>query len=643
MNRLFFILMMFCSFAVGQESYVSINPSQPKIGDQITITYNAGAAKAQLKTASDMECQTLVDRGDFDEFLIETPLKKDGSVWRGTFTLQDPGARLLLFRFVSGEKTDDDSANVWNTLVYGSDGKAVKGANYMLGWLLANGNLYGFRHSMDMAAARSVLAKETEIYPETWKPRLVLWDRALKENDNEETRATIHKELDAVYASTKNVDEAYWDLIPWYEKLEDSSSAARLTQEVNTKFPQGKSACLLRYRAIMKNKDFAKRAEMLEKLLSDFPDIADKQKENYLVNLSSAYIADSNYDKAAEILSRLKHPTASYYNGLSWPLIEKGKQLDKAVAWAKQGVDLAVNADPSAKPGYYTRQEWEEQSKELLYMILDTYGYGLLQLQKYDEAEKVYRESYQVSKGEDVDVDARYVEALVRNKHFEDAMTIGRQCIEDLHESPKLLDLMKEAYAQKEGSEKGFDALPGDKQKSFDGILADANRVKTEKLRKKILESRTNTPSMDFTVNDLQGMPVVLSSLKGKVVILDFWATWCGPCRASFPYLQKVYEKYQKNPHVAFLAVDSWERMKDIPATVANAKKFMNDNKYTFPVVLDDKVAERYNVTGIPTKFIIDKNGDIAFTTIGFDGPGMEDELTQQIEILLGEIVGSLE
>ena len=612
MNRLIFILMMFCSFAVGQESYVSITPAQPKIGDQITVTYNAGSAKAQLKTASDMECQTLVDRGDFDEFLIETSLKKDGSVWRGTFTLQEPAARLRLFRFVSGEKTDDDSGDVWNTLVYGSDGKPVKGANYMLGWLLANGNLYGFRHSMDMSSARSVLAKETAIYPETWKPRLVLWDRALKENDNEETRATIHKELDEVHASTKDIDEAYWDLIPWYEKLDDSSSAARLIQEVNTKFPQGKSACLIRYRAIMKNKDFAKRAELLEKLLSDFPDIAEKQKENYLVNLSNAYIADSNYDKAAEILSRLKHPTASNYNGLSWPLIEKGKQLDKAVAWAKQGVDLAVNADPSAKPGYYTRQEWDEQSKELLYMILDTYGYGLLQLQKYDEAEKIYREAYQVSKGEDVDVDARYVEALVRNKHFEDAMTNGRQCIEDLHESPKLLDLMKEAYAQKEGSEKGFDALPGDKQKSFEEILADANRVKTEKLRKKILESRTNTPSMDFTVNDLQGTPVVLSSLKGKVVILDFWATWCGPCRASFPYFQKVYEKYQKNSHVVFLAVDSWERLNGVPATVANAKKFMNDNKYTFPVVLDDKVAERYNVTGIPTKFIIDKNGDIA-------------------------------
>ena len=643
MNRLIFILMMFCSFAVGQESYVSITPSQPKIGDQITVTYNAGAAKAQLKTVSDIECQTLVDRGDFDEFLIETPLKKDGSVWRGTFTLQEPAARLLLFRFVSGEKTDDDSGNVWNTLVYGPDGKAVKGANYMLGWLLANGNLYGFRHSMDMAAARSVLAKEMEIYPETWKPRLVLWDRALKENDNEETRATIHKELDEVHASTKDIDEAYWDLIPWYEKLDDSSSAARLMHEMNTKFPQGKSALSIRYREIMKNKDLSQRAEMLEKLLVDFPNIDEKQKENYMISLSRAYISTKNFDKAADVFSKLKHPTASNYNSLSWPLIEKGEQLEKATAWAKHGVDLAHNPDPSTKPGYYTRKEWDEASKEVLDMVLDTYGYGLLQLKKYDDAEKIYREAYDDSKGEDPDMDTRYVEALVKNVHFDEALTIGRQCIEELHGSPQLLDMMKEAYAKKESSEKGFDALPVEKQKNFDGMLADANRIKIEKLRKKLLAGRTNTPSIDFTMKDLQGTPVVLSSLKGKVVILDFWATWCGPCRASFPYYQKVYEKYQKNPHVAFLAVDSWEGLKDVAATVANAKKFMDDNKYTFPVVLDNKVAEKYNVTGIPTKFIIDKNGDVAFTTIGFDGPGMEDELTQQIEILLGEIVGSLE
>ncbi|HMD14314.1 MAG TPA: redoxin domain-containing protein, partial [Bacteroidota bacterium] len=501
----------------------------------------------------------------------------------------------------------------------------------------------GFNHSTDFAAAKKSLAKELELYPESWKPRLVLWDIALKENDNEETRANIHKEVDAVYSSGKGNDEAYWDLIQWYEKLGDSSSAARLIHEANEKFPGGKSALLIRYREITKNKDLSRKPEMLEKLLVDFPTMDEKQKENYMVSLSRAYISTKNFDKAADVLSKLKHPMASYYNALSWPLIEKGEQLDKAVPWAKHGVDLARNPDPSDKPGYYKRKDWDEQSKEMLDMVLDTYGYGLLQLNKNEEAEKIYREVYDDSKGEDPDMDAHYVEALVHNKHFEEALITGRQCIEELHESPKLTEMMKEAYAKKEGSEKGFDALPADKQKKFDAMIAEANSVKIEKLRKKLLASRTNTPSIDFTMRDLQGTPVVLSSLKGKIVVLDFWATWCGPCRASFPYYQKVYEKYQKNSHVVFLAVDSWEGLKDVAATVANAKKFLDDNKYTFPVVLDDKVGEKYKVTGIPTKFIIDKNGEIAFTTIGFDGPGMEDELTQQIEILLGEIVGSVE
>jgi thiol-disulfide isomerase/thioredoxin len=139
----------------------------------------------------------------------------------------------------------------------------------------------------------------------------------------------------------------------------------------------------------------------------------------------------------------------------------------------------------------------------------------------------------------------------------------------------------------------------------------------------------------------LEGESVDLSKLQGKVVLIDFWATWCGPCKASFPYLQKVYAKFKDNAKVVFLAVDTWERLKDVPSTVDNAKKFIADNKYTFPVLIDEiankRVSEKYEVEGIPTKFLIDKKGNVAFRSVGFSGPQMEDELTAEINLLLGE------
>jgi len=105
-----------------------------------------------------------------------------------------------------------------------------------------------------------------------------------------------------------------------------------------------------------------------------------------------------------------------------------------------------------------------------------------------------------------------------------------------------------------------------------------------------------------------------LSSLKNKVIVLDFWATWCGPCRASFPAMQEAVTKYKDDKEVAFLFIDVFEN-KQPKKMQAETAKFISDNKYDFQVLLDtkDKVAGDYKVNAIPVKFIINKKGNIVF------------------------------
>ncbi|BDI33159.1 hypothetical protein CCAX7_52100 [Capsulimonas corticalis] len=135
----------------------------------------------------------------------------------------------------------------------------------------------------------------------------------------------------------------------------------------------------------------------------------------------------------------------------------------------------------------------------------------------------------------------------------------------------------------------------------------------------------------DFTVLTSDGKTTHLSDFKGKVVVLDLWATWCGPCQASMPHLDSVY-KATKDQNVQVLAVCVWDK-KDA------YEKWLTEKgtTFAFPTYFDsdsnDKsfAATKYGVTGIPTQYVIDKDGTIAASNVGYgDGDHrLEDELTK--------------
>ena len=140
-------------------------------------------------------------------------------------------------------------------------------------------------------------------------------------------------------------------------------------------------------------------------------------------------------------------------------------------------------------------------------------------------------------------------------------------------------------------------------------------------------------PSPEFSLFDTEGKQVTLSSLKGKVVVLDFWATWCVPCVASFPAMRRVMDKYKDDQDVVFLFVNTREKNKDIQSWIA---KFKTEHNYSFRMLLDSdsKVVSSYGSIGLPTKVIIDKDGMIQFITMGFSGDSaLVSELADMIEL----------
>jgi peroxiredoxin len=140
----------------------------------------------------------------------------------------------------------------------------------------------------------------------------------------------------------------------------------------------------------------------------------------------------------------------------------------------------------------------------------------------------------------------------------------------------------------------------------------------------------------DFRLKDQDGKAVSLSDFKGKVVVLDFWATWCVPCQQSFPGMQKALNHYTGNSEVVFLFMDTREtapNYKDL------AKAQMKKNNYSFHVIFDEtgpgglqnKQYLIYNMPGIPTKYIIDAKGIIRYQLIGFNPKQSADDNAAEI------------
>lgn len=133
-----------------------------------------------------------------------------------------------------------------------------------------------------------------------------------------------------------------------------------------------------------------------------------------------------------------------------------------------------------------------------------------------------------------------------------------------------------------------------------------------------------------FKLQGLDSKPVALADLKGKVVVIDFWATWCPPCRASLPHLNKLYDA-QKEKGVQVFALDEQEDKGDV-------ETFVKDTKLTVPVLLDSegKVGAQYGVTGIPQTVVIGKDGKVKKVFIGF-GEGSPEMLQKAVDDALKE------
>ena len=145
-----------------------------------------------------------------------------------------------------------------------------------------------------------------------------------------------------------------------------------------------------------------------------------------------------------------------------------------------------------------------------------------------------------------------------------------------------------------------------------------------------VLAASSSSPAPDFTLAARGGKSVSLAQYKGQVVMINFWATWCGPCREEMPLLESIYKKYNK---VGFTLIGV-----NVEPDSKAAEAWLKQTPVSFPILFDtqSKVSKLYQVAGMPSTVIVDRKGQVRLIHKGYKS-GDENEYQNSIRTLIRE------
>lgn len=599
-------------------------PEFPKPGEQITVMYISDSTN--LAGSESIEMIIHLFNNDLDTtFAIE--MIKEGIGWKGEFRSSEKHYGALI-RFISIEKSDNNNKEGYFIHFNESDRKLIPGS--LAGTAVSVSSWGAFYADLERNRERAfeLFQKEFEINPE--KERDFISAYSL-------TATTLFPHSsDSIYQAIANRTEKHSDfhekeigfLISFYgmKNFYIQEKADTYINMMEQKFPAGEYAQNDFLNKMRTESDPAKRVQMANEFESRFPDSKFKKVPFDLA--VNGFRDARDYDGAFEYLKLNKEKvSAMRYYYLVTRMLEEKSEIETAFMISDLGVQRTrgdLEARSESRENYETEKNAHEMREPALAYSLLAQGNVLNALNKNSEALKSFEEMISSSKSKNPEMNEVYVMSLIKNEMYETAVKEIEAFLRTGKHTPPMKEMLKTAYVKTKGSEEGFDEYISE----FESLAKDL-------LMDKLKDEMISRPAPQFSLTDINGNKVLLSDFSGKTVMIDFWATWCGPCIASFPGLQQTVNKYADDKEVKFLFINSWERVEN---KKQNAADFMKNNNYSFHILMDEdnKVITDFKVSGIPTKFIIDKDQNIRFISIGYGGTpeGLVEEISAMIEMV---------
>lgn len=626
MNLRFAILIYLISVSsssFAQKELVNINPAKPEIGQTLTISF-ASKNKAVVPTL-------VFSYSNFFEMPNSLALELNGDQWQTTFVVPRY-AKYASFYIKQGDEIYRPDAKNHYEIVFYKQNKPVFDTYLYKSYSLSA--QMGKTSDSLKIKTNQFIEKELELYPNNYAAKLRLLANKMTEDKVntpkylKEGLVLVDQKLKENPTQMANINQVTMG----YLILGQNAKIDTLRDFLLSKYPKSEVAYEYLYELAYKTKNEQEKIKKLEQLL-DYQTTGESSSQSGIHQHLFEYYAKQKNERKALLHARgvaaVKNPwLAKELKELANTLTVNGLALDTAKMYAERALSM-VNEYPFGViryfpeynyiPGYVANRPAliEEQKGEILSIIGNIY----VRQKKFALAEKTLAEAKTLSKNIEVYHNLAYLYEQTNRPKL--AFDSYRKILLQMPVDSVMLQNFKRNYIAYNGKLEGFN-------EQLLAVKLDWEKQNLPQLQR----TKINTAAPVFTnVYNMEGKLIDPAVLKGKVIVLDFWATWCVPCIEGFPYMQKVYNQYKNNPDIVFIIMNSGSKN-----TLQDAMAWVKQNKFTFPIYYNDrKLAESFNVTTIPSTFIIDRAGLIQYKTVGFEGPIMEAKLALEIKDILGK------
>ena len=618
-------------FMHAQDNF-TYTPAQPQPGDIIKFSYTTAGDLAGNNKPIEAFVLSMNNSGPE---VIDIKVSRNGGKWEGSFKT-DTSTKLIALGFKIDNNFDNNKDNGYLVPLYNGD-KVVQQGNYAAYQIYQSygEEILGLKSNAEKASL--YLDKEKAAYPANFNEKyLTNYLSNLLRNDNVKGTAAIQKEIENTFKLGLDTEANLTKLVSYYSLL-------RLQQQMNyfnkikvEKFPSKTKGIMEYYNDFRGAANLDNKVEIYNQLLANSQlKASDKTFDNFaqflVSQLATEFISKGDTKGFESLVKNIsnKKTLAQLYNSAAWASFEKGTDLNFAEKLAKQATSIskAELLNPTdKKPNLLTAKQWADERGNTYASYADTYASILYKLGKYKAALPLATDAaLTYNKGNNTALNATYAMIAEKVLPASKFKSVVEGFVKSGTANAATIAKLKNLFFKQGGSEK-----------DFSNYLFGLEKEATLKLIEEIKKGMISVNAPKFSLKNLDGTTVSLESLKGKTVIVDFWATWCGPCKASFPAMQKMVSKYKDDANVKFVFVNTWENVEN---KHKNAQDFITSMNYTFNVLLDneDAMAKSFQksfpeFTGIPTKFFIDKTGTVRYMSVGFGG---EDKTIKEVEAII--------